>query len=89
LLPKIEAEVRQKLSDKFTRHLAEIKASLEKKFQEQIKKSQSKVDRIWDFFTRQQAGTSSTVPPDTSQFEESTDEDEDDETPNLGNDSHP
>ena len=86
---KIEAEVTQKLSDKFTRHLAETKASLEKKFQNQIKKSRSKLDRIWDFFTRQQARTSSTVPPDPSQFEEQTDEDEDDGTPNLGDDSHP
>ena len=46
------------------------------------------MNRIWDFFTRQQAGTSSTVPPDSSQFEEQTDEDEDNDTPELGDDSH-
>jgi len=68
--------------------LAKSWAALEKRFLKQIKKSQSKVNRIWDFFTRQQAGTSSTVPPDSSQFEEQTDEDEDNDTPELGDDSH-
>jgi len=29
------------------------------------------------------------MPPDTSQFEEEIDKDEDDETPNLGDNSHP
>ena len=76
---KIETEVTHKLADQFTRHLAESQAALEKKFQKQIKKSQSKVEHICNFFTRQQAGTSSTVPPDWSQFEVQTDEDEDDE----------
>jgi len=43
-----------------------------------------------DFFKRQHAGSSSTVPPDISQFEEDTDDDKDDETPDLGDDStHP
>jgi len=51
---KIEDEVTQKLSDKFTKHLADAKTSLEKKLKKQIKKSQTKVDRIWDFFTRQE-----------------------------------
>ena len=43
-----------------------------------------------DFFKRQRAGSSSTVPLDISQFEEETDDDEDDETSNLEGDStHP
>ena len=46
-----------------------------------------------DFFKRQRAGSSSTVAPDISQFEEEIDDDEDDdstETPDLGDDStHP
>jgi len=46
------------------------------------------VDRIWNFFTRQRAGTSSMVLPNSSQFEEQADEDEDDDTPDLGDDSH-
>ena len=33
---KIKAEVTQKLSDQFTRHLAETQVALEKKFQKQI-----------------------------------------------------
>ena len=33
---KIEAAVTQKLSNQFTRHLAETQAALEKKFQKQI-----------------------------------------------------
>jgi len=37
---KIEAEVTQKLSDQFTRHLAESQAALEKKLKKQMKKSQ-------------------------------------------------
>ena len=41
------------------------------------------MDRIWNFFTRQQMGSSSTVPPDSSPFEDQTDEDEEDDTPNL------
>ena len=81
-------EVTKKLSDQFTRHLAETQAALEKKFSKHIKKNQSKVDRIWDFFTRHQVGTSSTISPASSQFEELSDEDEDDDTPNLDNDSH-
>jgi len=44
------------------------------------------VDRIWSFCTRQQVGTSSTQLPDSSPFQEKTDEDEEDETPNLGDD---
>jgi len=70
---KIEAEVTQKLSDQFTRHLAESQVALEKKFQKQIKKSQLKIDRIWNFFIRQQAGMSFMVPPNSNQFEEQTD----------------
>jgi len=87
---KIEDEVTQKLSDKFTKHLADAKASLEKTMKKQIKKSQTKLDRILDFFKRQRTGSSSTVPPDISQFEEETDDEKNDKTPNLGDDStHP
>ena len=43
---KIEVEVTHKLAAQFTRHLAESQSALEKNFQKQIKKSQSKVDRI-------------------------------------------
>ena len=50
---KIEAEVTHKLVDQFTWHLAESQAALKKKFQKQIKKSQLKVDRIWNFVTCQ------------------------------------
>jgi len=85
---KIEAEVTQKLTNQFTKHLAKKETALEKMFKKQLKKSQLNVDRIWNFFTRQQAGTSSTQPPGSSPFEEETDEDEEDETPNLGDDSH-
>jgi len=85
---KIEAEVTQKPIDQFTIHFAEKEAALEKKFKKQLKKSQSKVDRIWNFFTRQQVGASSTQPPGSSPFEEGTDEDEEDDTHNLGDDSH-
>ena len=90
LRPKIEDEVTKKLSDKFTKHLADAKPSLEKTMKKQIRKSESKVYRIMDFFKSQHTGSSSTVPPDISQFEEDTDDDKDDETPDLGDDStHP
>ena len=56
------------------------------------KQLKSKYHRMLDFFKSQRAGSSSTVPPDISQFEEDTDDDDDDnnETPDLGDDStHP
>jgi len=68
--------------------LAKKEATLEQKLKKQLKKSQSKVDHIWNFITRQQAGTSSMIPPDSSPFEEQSDEDEEDDTINLGDDSH-
>ena len=85
---KIEEEVTQRLTTQFTRQLAEKEATLEQKLQKQLKKSLSKVDCICNFITRQQAGTSSTVPPDFSPFEEQPDEDEEDDTTNLGDDSN-
>jgi len=49
---KIESEVTQRLTAHFTRYLAEKEAALEQKLQKQLKKSQSNVDSIWNFFTR-------------------------------------
>ena len=79
----------------FTRQLAKKEAALEQKLaaerkrrQKELKKSQLKVDRIWNFITRQQAGTSSTVPLDSSLLEEQPDEHDEDDTTNFGNDSH-
>ena len=89
LTRKIEADVTQKLTDKFTKHFTDAKASLEKTMKKQLR---SKYNRMV-FFKRHRAGSSSTVSPDISQFEEDIDDDEDDdstETPDLGDDStHP
>jgi len=59
----------KKLTDKFTKHFTDAKASLEKTMKKQLRKSESKYHRIMDFFKRQLAGSSSMVPPDISQFE--------------------
>ena len=57
------------------------------------KQLKSKYYRMLDFLKSQRTGSSSTVPPDISQFEEDTDDDDDNddiETPDLGHDStHP
>ena len=88
LTRKIEDDLTKKLTDKFTKHFADAKASLEKTMKKQLK---SKYHRMLDFFKSQRAGSSSTVPPDISQFEQETDDDEeDDKTSDLGYDStHP
>ena len=49
LARKIEADLTQKLTDKFTKHLADARASLEKTMKKQLR---SKYHRMVDFFKR-------------------------------------
>jgi len=87
---QIEDELTKKLTEKFTKHFADAYSSLEKTMKKQLRKSESKYHRIMDFLKCQRAGSSLTVPPHISQFEEETDDDEDDETLDFGDDStHP